>query len=65
MKALSIISIIFSLVFTFWFLLFIGSDGKISIEEFSLVGFGFGVWSITFSIIATVSSFMRKGKKSE
>ena len=60
MKTLSIISIIFSTIFFLWYLIFITSNGRISIEEFSLVGVVFGLWCIEFSIVATVNSFRKK-----
>ena len=59
MKTLSILSIIISTIFLIWYLLFITSDGRISIEEFSLVGAVFGLWCIAFSIVATVNSFRK------
>lgn len=61
MKALSIIGIVFSLIFTLWFLLFVESNGgRISVEEFAPVGIFFGLWSIAFAIVATTSSFKKK-----
>ena len=53
MKALSILHIVLSAIFTIWFFLFSTSDGGISVDEFFLVGMFFGVWSISFSVGAS------------
>lgn len=60
MKTMSILGIIFSVIFFFWFLLFVTSGDAISKEEFSLVGIFFGLWSIAFSIVCIVSSNKNK-----
>lgn len=61
MKALSIIGLVFSVIFTLWFLLFVESNGgRISVEEFAPVGIVFGLWSVSFAIVAIVSSFKKK-----
>lgn len=59
MKAMSILGIIFSVIFLLWYLLFISSSG-ISKEEFASVGVIFSLWSIAFSIVAIVNSFKKK-----
>ena len=59
MKTLSILSIIFSIVFFLWYVLFVTSEGRISISEFSLVGIVFGLWFIAFSVISTLNSFRK------
>ena len=63
MKAMSVLGIIFSIIFFLWYLLFITSDGAISVEEFSSIGVVFGLWSIAFSIISTINSFKKINKK--
>ena len=59
MKSLSILAIIFSTIFFLWYLMFLSGEG-ISKEEFSMVGFVFGLWCIAFSIVATVSAYKKK-----
>lgn len=61
MKAMSILGIIFSVIFFLWYLLFLSSSA-ISKEEFSAVGVLFGLWSISFSIVAVVNAFKNKNK---
>ena len=61
MKAMSILGIIFSVIFFLWYLLFLSSNG-ISKEEFSVVGILFGLWSISFSIVAVVNAFRNRNK---
>lgn len=57
MKAMSIIAIVFSFIFFIWYLLFISSSGAISVAEFQTVGLFFGLWSLAFSIVATVKAY--------
>lgn len=59
MKVMSVLGIIFSIIFFLWYLLFITSDGAISVEEFSFIGVVFGLWSIAFSITSTINSFKK------
>ena len=61
MKTLSILSIIFSVVFFLWYYLFVTSDG-ISAEEFAPVGIVFGLWSIAFSAISTYKLIPERAK---
>lgn len=62
MKALSIISVVFALIFSFWFLLFIDSNGRISVDEFAPIGIIFSIWNLAFSIVAIVVSFKKDTK---
>jgi|APThiThiocy_ev2_2_1041544.scaffolds.fasta_scaffold00071_149 ABC-type thiamin/hydroxymethylpyrimidine transport system permease subunit len=59
MRTLSVLSIIFSLVFLSWYVFFVNSNGRISAEEFSMVGIAFVVWSVLFSVIAAVHAFRK------
>lgn len=61
MKSMSILGIIFSVIFFLWYLLFLSSSA-ISKEEFSAVGVLFGLWSISYSIVAVVNAFKNKNK---
>ena len=60
MKALSILNIIFTVIFLLWFLLFVVSEGRISIEEFAPVGILYGLWELAISIVSIVSAFKNK-----
>lgn len=59
MKIMSVLSVIFSLVFLTWFVLFVNSNGRISVEEFSMIGMGFILWSIVFSVAAMIHFFRK------
>ncbi|MFM8431575.1 MAG: hypothetical protein ACKOA1_02160 [Bacteroidota bacterium] len=54
---MSIIAVVFSFLFFSWYLLFISSSGRISVEEFYFVGLFFALWSLAFSIVVTVKTF--------
>ena len=56
---LSIVSTLIVTIFFLWYLMFLSGEG-ISKEEFSMVGFVFGLWCIAFSIVATVTAFKKK-----
>jgi ABC-type thiamin/hydroxymethylpyrimidine transport system permease subunit len=62
MKAMSIISLVFAVIFCLWFLIFIDSNG-VSKDEFAPVGIIFSLWTTAFSIVAIVNSFNRKLKE--
>ena len=62
MKTLSILSIIFSMVFFLCYYLFATSEGRWDIEEFALVGIVFGLWSIAFSAISTYKLITERAK---
>ncbi len=62
MKAFNIIALVLSLVFTIWFIIFIGSDGRISSGEFAPVGLVFGLFCVAY---AAVHTFSGKGYKDE
>ena len=57
MKTLSILSIIFPILFMVCF--FVTSGGRMSTSEFSLVGIAFGLWFIAFSVISTLNSLRK------
>ncbi|GEM_PF-5535382 len=59
MKAMSILSIIFS-VFMFIYVLLILSDGVISQPAFILSKTIFSLWFLAFSIVATVNSLKKR-----
>lgn len=56
MKNTSLISIILSVLFLFFVVLFISGEGKISINEFAPVGIIFGLWCISFSILSFIKN---------
>lgn len=60
MKALSIINLVFTVIFLAWFLLFIASSGRISIDEFAGVGIVYGLWELAYAIRATVFAYKNK-----
>ena len=60
MKAVSILNIIFTIIFACWYLLHICSNGGISVEEFAPVGLLYSLWEVSFAIVAIVSSFSKK-----
>jgi hypothetical protein len=47
---MSILGIIFSVIFILWYILMIDSNGKISLEEFFPIALLFGLYSLAFSI---------------
>jgi len=59
MKAMSILSIIFS-VFMFIYVLSVFSGGGIDEELFILLGTIASLWFLAFSIVATVNSFKKR-----
>ena len=61
MKALSIIGIIFSVIFLLFIAMAVTSDGRITIQEAGFFIIIFGLYSLAFSIVALVIT-AKKGK---